>query len=129
MPITIDYTDDKTGVTFFAVDKVTGKDIIASMKELFQSENFVNLKYWIVDRSRCTKYEVDSEEVREIAYLDKDAAKRNPQLLHALIADTDLQYGMSRMYEIHSDDGGFRTKIFRDRAAAEEWIQKELKTS
>jgi hypothetical protein len=126
MPITIHYTKDNTGVNFFAVDEVSGKDIISSMKKLFASEHFKNLKYWIVDRSLCTKYKVSSEEVMLIADLDKEAAKINPDILHALVSHTDLQFGMSRMYEIQTGEDGFKTRIFKVRSDAEAWINEEL---
>ena len=126
MPIEIHYTDDNIGVIFCAVGEVTGKDIIESEKEIFQSKDFVNLKYWIVDRSRCTKYEVSSDEVKLIAQIDNEAAKINPNLLMVLISETDLQQGMSRMYQAYIDEAGFKTMVLRDRETAKEWIQSEL---
>lgn len=126
MPIEIQYTDDNIGVEFCAVGEVTGKDIIEGEKKIYQSKGFVNLRYWIVDRSRCSKYEVNSDEVMMIAALDNDAAKRNPNLLIALISETDHQFGMSRMYEAYIDEAGFQTMAFLDRGAAEKWIKNEL---
>ncbi len=126
MPIEIQYTDDSIGVNFCAVGKVTGKDILESAKDIFQSKGFVNLRYWIVDRSRCTKYEVSPDEVRLIAELDNEAAKINPNLLMALISETDFQFGVSRMYEGYINETGFKTMVFRDRDAAEKWIKTEL---
>jgi hypothetical protein len=129
MPIEIKYTEDNLGINFYAVGEVTGNHIIEGMKEIFQSEKFVNLKYWIADRSRCTKYDVSSDDVKLIADLDKEAAKINPDLLMILISDTELQYGMSRMYEIYSADSGFKTSVFKDRYKAEDWLKKELDKS
>ncbi len=126
MPIEIQYTDDNIGVNFFAVGEVTGKDIIESEKKIFQSKGFVNLRYWIVDRSQCTKYEVSSDDVKKIAALDNDAAKRNPNLIMALISETNHQFGMSRMYEAYINEAGFQTMTFRDRDTAEKWIKNEL---
>jgi len=120
MPIEVQYTDDNKGVNFIAVGEVSGKEIIESEKEIFKRDNFLSLKYWIVDRSRCTKYVVTSDEIKQIAVLDKNAAKINPKLLQVLISETDLQYGMSRMYQAYVDEDGFKTMIFRNREAAEE---------
>ena len=50
-------------------------------------------------------------------------------MLIALVSQTDLQFGISRMYEAHIDESGFKAMSFRDRAAAERWIRRELKKS
>ncbi len=126
MPIEIRYTDDRKGLDFCAVGSVTGKEIVESAKEIYREEGFLNLRYWIVDRSRCTNYEVSADEVRLIAELDKKAAKENPDLITAIISETDLQYGMSRMYETFVGESGFKTELFKDRESAEKWIQSEL---
>lgn len=126
MPIEIRYTDDRTGLDFCAVGSVTGREIIASSKKIYKDEAFEKLRYWIVDRSRCTHYEVSADEIRLIAELDKKAAKKNPDLITALISETDLQFGMSRMYETFVGESGFKTKLFKDRDSAEKWIQSEL---
>ncbi len=126
MPIEIQYSDDRKGVDFYAVGYVTGKEIIECGKEIFKEKGFSSLRYWIVDRSRCTEYEVTADEVRLIAELDKRAAKENPNMITAIISETDLQYGMSRMYETFVGESGFKTKLFRDRDTAEKWIEREL---
>ena len=126
MPIEIQYTEDKIGVVFCAVGRVTGEEIIAAQKTIHDSEGFVDLRYWIVDRSRCTEYTVSTDEVSQIADMDNNAAKRNPHLLMALVSESDLQFGVSRMYEAQIDANGFKTMSFRDRASAEKWIENEL---
>lgn len=126
MPIEIKYTDDNIGIIFSAIGKVTGKDIINKQKEIYQSEGFAQLRYWIVDRARCTEYEVSSDEVNQIARMDNEAAKINQNLLMALVSESDLQYGVSRMYEAYIDEAGFKTMVFRDRFEAEDWIRNEL---
>ncbi len=126
MPNEIQYTDDNIGICFSAVGKVTGKEIIESQSDIYQSKGFAKLRYWIVERSRCTEYEVSSDEVSRIAAIDNEAAKINPNLIIALISESDLQFGVSRMYEAQISADGFRTKVFRDRCTADKWIQSEL---
>ena len=64
---------------------------------------------------------------RIIAEQDKAASKTNPNIIVSLISTTDLQYGISRMYQAYVGDSGFLTEIFRDRKSAEEWIEKQFK--
>ena len=85
MPIEIQHTDDNIGIIFSAVGKVTGQEIIESQSNIYQSEGFAKLRYWIAERSRCTEYEVSSYEVSRIAEIDNQAAKINPNLIMALI--------------------------------------------
>ncbi len=126
MPIEVQYTQDNIGLVFCAVGKVTGKEIIDTQSSIYRTQKFTNLRYWIVDRSRCTEYEVSADEVDQIAAMDNAAAKKNPKLLMALVAETDLQFGVSRMYEALVDENGFKTMSFRDRESAEMWIKREL---
>ncbi len=127
MTIEIHYTEDRIGLVFSAVGKVTGQDIIDAQEDVYNSAIFMHLKYWIVDRSQCTEYTVTAEDVARIAEMDNQAAKINPHLLVALVSETDLQFGISRMYEAHIDANGFKAMSFRDRATAEKWIRSELK--
>lgn len=126
MPIEIQKTEDGKGIIFSAVDDVNGKDIIKGITEILNDNSFADLKYWISERSRCTKYDVSSKEVQEIANLNNQAAKNNPNLLVALIAETDLQFGMSRMYEAYIDEHGFQTMVFRSREEADKWLNEKL---
>ena len=123
MTIEVKYTDDNMGVTFYAVGKVTGKDIIESQRDIYQSNGFKNLRYWIVDRSRCTEYKVSSDEVSQIATMDNKAVELNPNLIMALISESDLQFGVSIMYESQIIEDGFNTNVFRNRSEAEKWIK------
>lgn len=126
MPIEIEYIDNGTGLIFKAIGKVTGTQVIEHNKKVHANDNFKSLKYWIVDRSSCTEYLINAEEVSELAKLAKDAARQNSNLIMALVSETDLQFGMSRMFEAQISQTGFRTKVFRDRKSAEEWISEEL---
>ena len=127
MPIHIKYINDGVGVEFIGSGVVQGADIIAANKEIYSHENFFKQRYQIIDRTKCTKYQVSTEEIRIIAEQDKAAAKINPNIIIALISKTDLQYGISRMYQAYVGDSGFITGIFRDRKSAEVWISEQFK--
>ena len=44
-----------------------------------------------------------------------------------IASPTDLGYGLSRMWEVLSDQSGWEMQIFRSRAEAERWIQQRAK--
>ena len=127
MPIQIRYIDGGVGVEYIGSGVLTGADIIEANRKIYRNENFSKQRYQIVDRSNCTEFRVSSEEIQKIAEQDKAAAKINPNFIVALISTTDLQYGLSRMYEAYTGVGGFSTEVFRDRKSAEEWIENRVK--
>lgn len=129
MPTQIKYIDGGIGVEYISSGVVTGADIIAANRAVYENENFRKQKYQLVDRTNCTEFNVSYEEMRIIALQDKAAAGVNPNIIIALVAITDMQYGMSRVYETYVGDGGFSTAIFRDRKSAEEWIANQLNKS
>ena len=127
MPVKIKYIDDGLGVELIASGIVTGKDIIEANKEIYTQEKLHRFRYKIIDRTSCTDYQVTPSEIQVIANHDKEASIINPKMLVALISSTDLQYGMSRMYQAYTDDAGFTSKLFKDRKSAIDWIEEQLK--
>lgn len=129
MPTEIKYIDGGVGVEYISSGVVTGADIIAANHKVYGNENFWKQKYQLVDRTSCTEFKVSNEEMRAIALQDRAAAGINPNIVIALVAITDVQYGMSRVYDTCVGDDGFLTAIFRDRKSAEEWIENQLNKS
>ena len=41
----------------------------------------------------------------------------------AVVAPEDLLYGLSRVFSAHGADWGLQASVFRDQAAASEWIE------
>ena len=126
MPIELEYTIDNIGVISHAIGRVTKDDILESGKSVFGHKNFKNLRYWIIDREKCTDYDVTLSSMSEIIKLDQEAAKINPNLIVAIVSLTDLEHIRSILYEIGMRDGGFKTNVFRDRNSAEDWVQEEI---
>ena len=128
MPVQIKYTDDGLGVRFIAHGIATGDEIIEANKKVNTHENFSGLKYKIADRSACNEYRVSGEDVKIIAGQEREAAELNPELVVAMIAPSDLQFGISRMYQSLMADMGFECEIFRSPEEADRWIAAKLET-
>ncbi len=126
MAILINYLDDGLGIEIIASGVVRGEDIIEAHKEIYNEKNLKSQKYQIIDRSDCKEYIVSNDEVRRIAEIDKEAVKSNPNIIIAIVASTDFQFGISRMWQAYVDDSFFLTNVFRDRKRAEEWIKNQL---
>jgi hypothetical protein len=126
MAIQINYLDNGIGIEIIATGIVTGEEIIEAHKEIYKPENLKKQKYQIIDRTKCLKYQVTSEEIEIIAQIDNKAAEINPNIKIALVSTTSLQFGMSRMWQAYISDNSFVTKIFQDRKSADEWIMSQL---
>ena len=128
MPIKIIYTEDKGVVLEYSGD-VTGEDVIDAVKCVYENNNFLNLKYWIADRTGCNLFNLDMKDAEILSSLSKDNYSRNPNLILSLVSPKDLEYGMSRMYQIMTQDDGFKTKVVRSRKEADDWIESEISNS
>ena len=126
MTIDIKYLDDGEGIEIIASGTVTGREIIEKHKEIYSPENLKRQKYQVIDRTECREYNVSDEEVQEIADIDIAAAKTNPNIIIAVIAPTDMQYGVSRVWQVYVAESKFLTEVFRDRASADKWLKKKL---
>lgn len=129
MTITINYIDEGIGIEIIASGTVTGDEIIDAHEEIYSPDNLKKQEYQIIDRTDCKEYLVSNEEIRAIAEIDKNAAQTNPNIVIALIAPTDLQYGISRVWEAYVEEALFKTQVFRDRTSAENWLKDQLKNS
>lgn len=126
MPIQVRELDGGAGIEVVATGTVSGAEIIAAHDEIYSDRNLRRQRYQIVDRSHCAAYRVSADEVREIARLDGAAANVNPGIVIAVVSGDDVQFGVSRMWQAYAEAGDFVTQVFRDRAAAERWVQEQL---
>ena len=129
MPVQINFLDDGEGIKFVSSGIVTGEEVIEANKKIYTREKPLRMKYEIIDRTGCTEYRVSSKDVQIMADQDRMAATINPNFLIAVVSTTDLQYGVTRMWQAYIEDLDIKTMAFRDRKSAEQWIQEELKQS
>jgi len=127
MTIQINYLDNGIGIEIIASETVTGEEVIEAHKEIYNEENLKKQKYQIIDRSHCKEYDVSTADVQKIAEIDNAASKSNPNIIIALISPTEIQFGMSRMWQSYVEESRFLTHVFRDRKSACEWIDKLIK--
>ena len=126
MAIRINYLDGGIGIEIIASGIVSGDEVLAAHKEIYNQENLHRQKYQIIDRTRCDYYCIRPEEIEKIAALDRAAAKINPHIIIAIVSSTDLQHSMSRMWQIHVEKSPLTTRIFRDRQSADAWIKEQF---
>ena len=123
MTIHVNYLKNGYGIEIIASGTVTGEEIIDAHKQIYKKETFKKLRYKIVDRTDCSKYQVYPDEIEKIAVMDDDASKINPNIIIAVISTTSLQYGMTRMWQAYLTNNLFITRNFSDRISADKWVK------
>lgn len=127
MAIRMNTMDEGSGIEIIASGVVTGEEIIAAHRTIYSEENLKRQKYQLIDRTQCDEYVVTPGEIKIIAEIDKAASVVNPDITIVIVSPTELQFGMSRMWQAYVEEKIFRTRIFRDRKSADEWIREEMK--
>lgn len=126
MPVEINIIDNGMGIEFISSGVVTGKEIIEANRKIYNQEHLERLKYKIVDRSDCTDYQVTSHDIEVIADQDMMASEINKDITVLLVAPTELQFGMTRMWQTLSDESGFESIIFKDRPSANKYLKEKF---
>lgn len=70
-----------------------------------------------LDMSRLT-----AEEMKSLGEINRMVAERRGKARVAIVASTDLGYGMSRMYKVLGEVPNLEMAVFRDPVEAELWI-------
>ena len=125
MPLNLEYIDDGRGIYVTLEGKVTLDDFKVGSSEAYSEEHILNQNYQIIDFTSCSSFDLSSSDMLEIAKIDKKASEFNPNIKIAIIAPSDLVFGMCRVYEAYADETGFDIMVLRTRQEAENWIQKK----
>ncbi len=106
--------------------KVTGEVAVEELSEFSRT--------WLADPDLPSPLLVCREEV-DLDYLTAEVVKGSAKFAStlnipdgsrlALVVDSDVAYGMSRVYEARTAELGFDIGIFRDRDEAIKWLRQE----
>lgn len=72
----------------------------------------------IFDLREAVKIDITTGDVKQLA----EFSFFNEQSKRAIVAPTDLFYGMSRMYEVFKNESSVNIKVFRNYEEAKEWV-------
>lgn len=127
MPITNTNTDNGFGVITTLSGDVSGDELIAAQKERYSStKKILLLKYILADFTNTNKLDLSSDHVLQCSDLSMCASKENPNICIAAVMNSDLGYGLSRMWQAYTDDIPWNAKVFRTRSEAEDWLHNEI---
>ena len=117
MPIEIKDCDNGIGNIIEARGTVDDREMIDFFEGHLRQdeEKFKIYRYSLIDFTAVPEMDVSNETVRHVADLCITASKVNPYPILAFAADSDLIYGLSRMYEALVGMIQWETMVFRSR--------------
>ncbi|MCV6609585.1 MAG: hypothetical protein OIF55_02320 [Amphritea sp.] len=118
----IEQTAEWAVLTFSGV--VTPEDMLQARAETIDNAHYPQRKYHIWCFKSVTQIQLDQVAMERISHEDIINWKINPGLRVALVADTDVAFGMCRMYQGHADEL-WAMKVFRRFDDALLWCQSE----
>lgn len=121
MPYTTHWTPQT--ITWTYTGKLTGDELIQSNMEVYGDPRFDDIRYQIVDLRAITQNLVEDSHMRTIAHLDMAAARSNPRIKIAVIANNSKGMEMSDTYINHTGHKSpWITKTFLTIEQANEWL-------
>lgn len=127
MPATTEYVRDGRGFHLRATGSVAGEDLVNVALGLEADPvRLRGLRFMLADMSGVTEFLMTTEHVRRIADADRRMALVVPSMCVAIVAARDDTFGLARMWEVMAEPTGWATRVFRDAASADAWIEEQL---
>ncbi len=129
MPVNFSYTGDG-GVLVKSEGVLKGSEIKEANDIIYESPQKIReIKYQICDFLSMDDVSISKREIQQIAMQDKRASEINPNMLIAIVAKTDLGFGLSRMWEALAYESSLKTMVFREMSKARQWIKENLEST
>lgn len=129
MPIGIEDTDGGLGNHIVGSGHITGEEYLAAMRAHLTQDaaSFSRYRYSLIDFKEVAEIQISNAEIEEVVHLCREAAKVNPNPLLAIIAESDVLFGLARMYEALLSGTDWEVMVFRTTQGAENWIHARAK--
>ena len=103
---------------------ITSQDLLSSINSFYDNSPTL---YTLWDFSKGSMSSISNESIRQIFSLVQNRGTNRQNGKPAIVATKDLEYGMSRMFQIMSTDNGFpfTIKVFRSYDEAMKWILRK----
>jgi len=126
MPVELEYIDDGAGVLWTGKGVVTGRELYAANAEIYSDQHVYAQRYQIVDLTNAERFDVSADDVRELAVQDREGAAKNPNIVVAIAGESDLVFGLARLWEAHVHKSPLQTRVFRTVDEARQWVDTAL---
>ncbi len=83
------------------------------------------LRFVVVDNTAVLRNVTTAEEIRHAADKNIATSRQGLKLIVAVIVNTDVGYGLGRMWEFFAEETGWPTKVTRNMDEAEQWLREK----
>jgi hypothetical protein len=111
-------------VRFTGEDVFSSRDLMESIKQVTAHPDFQPDYDHLVDLRDVTSFEPDSGDIRKRSQQDRENIRLDTSRI-AIVATSNVVFGMSRMYETFMEGADVTVRTFRDMAEAEAWLDLE----
>lgn len=120
------FVDEGRGLEYTPQGELTADDVLAVKRSLFaEPQRLKVVTHALIRLDGVTRFAATAAEIQAIADIDAQLARLLPGMIVAVVAPTDVLFGMARMWEGFADATGWRIAVFRSLAEAQDWIRTE----
>jgi hypothetical protein len=117
--------DGGRGIIRFWTGVVATRELTdATVADYEGREHWPQVEYFISDFTGVTDLSASPAEIRELSSAEIRSAPFIPNLIMAVVAPSDLTYGMARMWQVFAQKTGWSLGVFRTRPEADAWVQE-----
>ena len=129
MPIDIKDADNGLGIIITASGFLSEDDFFNVGRRVLikNGDKSYKFKYCLWVYTKTNQIDFSSPAIEQIAKMFTKAIKVNPEAIVATVANQDLAYGISRMFEALVFEEDLDINVFKSKEDAEEWIRKRAK--
>ena len=124
MPVTYEIDRTRAIIRTKCVGDVTFAEVLEHFRELHGNPECPARLDVLLDLTGCTS-QAESAQLRTVTYAIGSIRNRIQFDACAIVAPTDLLFGMGRMFEILAEEQFRATHVFRSVADAEEWLSSQ----
>lgn len=127
MPLVLAYSADNRGAQATASGRLMGDELIAVLQEVNARSETTPILYTCFDFDGVTEIDLPTQQLQKAARSAVDAAHKGetPRVV-AIVAGSDLAYGLARMYMAFITETGWEAELFRGRAEAVAWLRQRV---
>ena len=125
MPLKYKIFSDLKIVYVRGTGKVTADEIMTTGAKIFANSKWINGFNILLDYREISELGVKSEDIENIVDQDKRNEYLFDQSKCAIVADNDLVFGLSRMWEAYSEDTKIKAMVFRNIEDSLRWLDMD----
>lgn len=129
MGVKITYENDGEGIVYVHSGTLDGAATVERARLHYESVDYVKLRYQIVDFRGLDRVEMTTEQLRELADIDRESTKKKrPDHKFAGVVSSDSMHAILKLWEVYLSDPAVNAKIFYSMDEAREWINESEAT-